>query len=87
MEKSKQKESFTVPASWKSMIGTKIELIRYLTPKECEEQGWCSSPLVIQLSNGCLLIPMRDDEGNDGGAMWYMNPDTNDGVTIYVQRV
>jgi len=87
MEKSKQKESFTVPASWKSLIGTKIELIRYLTPQECKMQDWYSSPLAIQLSNGCLLIPMRDDEGNDGGAMWYINPDNDDGVTIYTQRV
>jgi len=87
MEKSKQKESFPVPASWKSLIGTKIELIRYLTPEECEAQGWYSSPLAIELSNGYLLVPMRDDEGNDGGAMWYINPDIDDGVTIYTQRV
>jgi hypothetical protein len=86
MEKSKQKESFTVPASWKSMIGATIENLRYLTPEECETVGFYNSPLMIQLSNGYYLIPIRDDEGNDAGAMWYDHPDGEDN-TIYTQRV
>ena len=75
-----------VPKKFKSMVGATIEHLRYLTPEECETMGFYSSPLMIQLSNGYYLIPIRDDEGNDAGAMWYDHPD-GEANTIYVQRI
>jgi len=33
--------------------------------------GWSSRPIAFQLDNGTLCIPSADDEGNDGGALFY----------------
>ena len=33
------------------------------------ESDWYDSPICILLDDGAWLIPMRDDEGNDGGSM------------------
>jgi hypothetical protein len=51
----------------------KISSVRYMTKEEADEAGWHSRPLVIRFTDGSLLIPQADDEGNDGGAMFYQN--------------
>ena len=53
----------------KCLVGRKIIQTRYLTIKESEHCGFHHQPLVIILDNGEWLMPMSDDEGNDGGAM------------------
>ena len=40
-----------------------------MTPKEAEEFGWYSRPVVIHFTDGTYIIPMKDDEGNDGGSV------------------
>lgn len=45
--------------------------VRYLTDLEMEDMGWYSRPLAIFLDNGEHLIISADDEGNDGGAIFY----------------
>ena len=51
----------------KELVGRKIKTVRYLTKEEAGD--WWSTPIGIQLDNGKWLTPMRDDEGNDGGAI------------------
>jgi hypothetical protein len=51
--------------------GRTIVSVRYLNDKEMELMGWYSRPLAFQLDNGTLCIPSADDEGNDGGALFY----------------
>ena len=51
------------------LIGRKIVKAEYLPIKEAELSGWDSRPICLQLDNGAWLVPMRDDEGNDGGAI------------------
>jgi len=53
----------------KCLVGRKIVEIRYLSKEESENCGFYNLPLVLILDNGEWLMPMRDDEGNDGGAM------------------
>jgi len=45
--------------------------VRYLTDEEMEDMGWYSRPLALFLENGEHLIISADDEGNDGGAIFY----------------
>ena len=47
------------------LLGAKIISI------QCQEEAeyWDNRPLEIILSNGSVLFAMRDDEGNDGGAL------------------
>ena len=40
-----------------------------MTSKETDNMGWSSRPLCMQLDDGTWIFPMRDDEGNDGGAL------------------
>ena len=52
------------------LVGKTIRRVRYLTESEKEDLGWYRSPLVIEFEDGHWLVPMADDEGNDGGSLW-----------------
>ena len=52
------------------LIGRKIVGAKYMTTSEVEEMGWHCAALVITLDDGTELVPSRDDEGNDAGALF-----------------
>lgn len=52
------------------LIGKTIRRVRYLTGSERDDLGWNKCPLVIEFEDGHWLVPMADDEGNDGGSLW-----------------
>jgi len=66
------------------LIGRKIVNVRHLTPKECTDFGWYSSPLVLFLDDDTCLIPQTDDEGNNGGAMMHL--DVNKWRVNYIEE-
>lgn len=53
------------------LVGRRVVSVRYLNRDEwaSEFDDWHSVPIVIEFDDGSYLIPMRDDEGNDGGSM------------------
>ena len=51
------------------LLGKQITEVRWLDEKEANDIGWDSRPVAIQLDDGTWIMPMRDDEGNDGGAL------------------
>ena len=53
----------------KSLVGRKIIDIRYLSAEEADSCGFYNQPICLFLDNGEWIMPMKDDEGNDGGAM------------------
>jgi len=55
----------------KILLKRTIVDVRYLTDEEMEDMGWYSRPLALFLDNGEHLIISADDEGNDGGAIFY----------------
>ena len=55
----------------KNLVGRKITKVEYIPQDEMDENMWYKRPISIQLDNHYWLIPMMDDEGNDGGAMWH----------------
>lgn len=57
------------------LIGRTIKSIRYLTRQEMDNLAWYSSAIVIELSDGTLLWPSADDEGNNAGAL-FLQPST-----------
>ena len=64
----------TIRKTWtdkvsKALIGKKITKVEYLSDKEVEDNMWYKTPVAIQLDDAYWLIPMMDDEGNDGGAI------------------
>lgn len=53
-----------------ALAGKTIKSARYLSRKEADDLGWSKLVPVIELSDGSLLFPSMDDEGNDGGALF-----------------
>lgn len=58
---------------FKQLVGKKIASIRYMTRDECEALGFHKSSVIIRLDDGTWLIPIADDEMNDGGSMLVVN--------------
>ncbi len=53
----------------KALIGKKITHVEYLSKEEVDDAMWYKTPIAICLDNKYWLIPMADDEGNDGGSI------------------
>ncbi len=54
----------------KVLLGRKIIGVGYLPKNLAEEWGWYSRPIVLRLDDDRVIYPSRDDEGNDGGALF-----------------
>ena len=64
------------------LVGKKIVKVFYMPEDVTEEIGWYKRPLVIKLSDGSLLYPQMDDEGNDGGALYYQKGDNGETLPV-----
>ena len=53
----------------KLLLNQTIVQVDYVDDKGAEEMGLHNKPIQIKLSSGLWLTPMKDDEGNDGGAI------------------
>jgi len=51
--------------------GRTIVEVRYLNDEEMEQLGWYKRPLCFILDNGEYCVVSCDDEGNDGGSLFY----------------
>ena len=54
-----------------TLEGKTIKEVRYLTDKEMEDMGWYKRPICFFLNDGTSCILSADDEGNDGGVLFY----------------
>ena len=52
------------------LVGKKVVDVRYMTEAEAEDSMWYSRPIIIVFDDGTYLIPMADDEGNNGGSLF-----------------
>lgn len=66
----------------KLLKGKTIKSCSYVTENEATMWGWYKRPLIIEFTDGSILMPQSDDEGNDGGAMYFQDKDK--GQVIYV---
>lgn len=57
------------------LVGRTITAVRYLTEEERDDLGWYDRSVVIVLSDGVMLFPSRDDEGNGAGALFTTSDD------------
>jgi len=51
--------------------GRTIVEVRYMNDEEMEDIGWDSRPIIFILDNGTYCTLSCDDEGNDGGVLFY----------------
>ena len=66
----------------KYLKGKTIKEVTWLGDKDMGNLMWYKRPVVIKFTDGTILIPQSDDEGNDGGSMYYQDAQTSD--VIYV---
>jgi hypothetical protein len=66
---NKQLRRYWIKKMKKLLLNQTIVEVDYVDDKGAEEMGLDSKPIQIKLSNGLWLTPMKDDEGNDGGAI------------------
>lgn len=55
----------------KVLEGKTITEVRYLNDEEMEMMGWYKRPVCFFLNDGTSCILSCDDEGNDGGVLFY----------------
>ena len=51
------------------LVGRKITKVEYMDTQEAKKYGWYQRPVILFLDNGSYLVPLQDDEGNDGGSL------------------
>ena len=66
----------------KVLLGKKIIQVKYLESEEAKDYMWNNRPISFTLDDNTRLIVMCDDEGNDGGALCYLNKDTDDVLPV-----
>jgi hypothetical protein len=66
----------------KVLLGKKIVQVKYVDSEEAEKYMWYLRPVSFTLDDGTRLVVMRDDEGNDGGALCYLNDDVDDVLPV-----
>ena len=54
----------------KLLLGKKIVSVRYMSKEEMDDMGWYVRTVAFQTEDGLWFFPSRDDEGNDGGALF-----------------
>ena len=57
------------------LVGKIIKSVRYMNDKEMNDFMWYKKPVIITFTDGSYIIPQRDDEGNDGGALFTSDDD------------
>ena len=57
--------------SKKVLQGKTITEVRYLNDEEMKMMGWYKRPICFFLNDGTSCILSCDDEGNDGGVLFY----------------
>lgn len=62
--------------------GKTIKEVTWLNDGDMETLMWYKRPVMIHFTDGSFVIPQSDDEGNDGGSMYYQSKEVSD--TIYV---
>ena len=62
----------------KDLLGRKIVQVKYVDSEEAKSYMLYKRPISFTLDNGTRLMVQQDDEGNDGGALWYGNKDGED---------
>ena len=57
----------------KYLLNKKIVKIEWMSTDEITETMWHNAPICLKLDDGSYIFPLRDDEGNDGGALAHFN--------------
>jgi len=71
MSNQKSPMQFWTKKAKEILEGRTIKEVRYLNDEEMEMMGWTKRPICFFLDNGETCVVSMDDEGNNGGALFY----------------
>ena len=69
-----QVEKYWTKKAQKVLLGKTIVKVHYLPKEKANDWGWYKRPIVFTLSDETKVIVQMDDEGNDGGVLWSLDP-------------
>ena len=72
-------ERWTEEAS-RVLLNRKIVKVEYLSEDAMDSYGWNNKPVTFWLDDGTWIQAQRDDEGNDGGALFFAKDNEDQGV-------
>ena len=78
MSKAVVNPDFQHNKRFEHLVGKTIKRVRYMKPEEAEHFMWSSRPLIIEFTDGTFMFPQCDDEGNDGGALFFMGKESQE---------
>ena len=67
---SKLNKEWTTHAE-RALLNKRIIKVEYMSKQEAEQYDWYCRPITFILDDGTRIIPQSDDEGNNGGALWF----------------
>jgi hypothetical protein len=72
---TKDLETFWNKRAREVLLGKTIVSVNYMTEKDAENMDWYNRPVMFKLSDGTVCYLSCDDEGNDGGALFFTTKD------------
>jgi hypothetical protein len=59
----------------KKLVGKRVVMVEYLDSDSASDLMWYKRPIIIHFDDGSFITPQQDDEGNDGGSLYYQKDD------------
>lgn len=78
MSKKRKIQNRWTEIAEKRVLGKQIVAVEYMSDQEADNIGWYKRPVAFKLNDGSWLYPQADDEGNDGGAIVYINKEDSE---------
>ena len=78
-KKQSTEERWTEEAS-RVLLNKKIVKVEYLPEDAMDSYGWSKKPITFWLDDGTWVQAQMDDEGNDGGVLYFIKDQENQGV-------
>lgn len=66
-----------------ALVGKTIKRVQFMTDSDVKALMWYKAPMMIELTDGTLLWPQSDAEGNSGGT-WVIQPPKDKDETIII---
>jgi hypothetical protein len=82
MKNDKELEQFWNKKAKEVLLGKTIVSVNYMTQSDADGLQWGKRPIMFKLSDGTTCYLSCDDEGNDGGALFFSKDGKHDELPV-----